>query len=84
MKTKFLSLFAALILSAGLSAGSAQAAENPFGVSKLDTAQQLSMSSRPGKCGGESKSKNGKCGESKKEAKCGDGKTKKEGKCGGS
>jgi len=82
MKTKILSLFAALALSAGLFAGSAQAAENPFGVTKLDTAQQLSMSSKPdSKCGGESKKS--KCGESKKAGKCGDGKTKKESKCGG-
>jgi uncharacterized low-complexity protein len=83
MKTKFLSLFAALILSAGLSMGSVQAAENPFGMSDLDTVQQLSMSSKPkdGKCG------EGKCGGSKKEGKCGEGKCgdskkKKDGKCG--
>ena len=80
MKTKFLSLFDALILSAGLTMGPVQAAENPFGLSDLDTVQQLSMSSKPkeGKCG------EGKCGDSKKKDKCGDGKskTKKDGKCG--
>lgn len=89
MKTKFLSLFAVLILSAGLSIGSVQAAENPFGVSNADASQQIAMSTKcgGGKCG--DGKKDGKCGGSGKDGKCGDGKKaakdgdkKKGGKCG--
>jgi len=71
------------------------AAENPFGMSNIDT-QQIHVAGKDGKCGegkcgGEKKSAKcgeGKCGDGKKkegkcgEGKCGDGK-KKEGKCGG-
>ena len=53
------------------------AAENPFGMSNIDT-QQIHVAGKDGKCG------EGKCGGEKK-AKCGDGKKKSkcgEGKCG--
>ena len=83
MKKQFLTLVAGIILSAGLTMGSAQAAENPFGAVNMDQAQHLAMSSKPkdGKCG------DGKCGDSKKKAKCGDSKKETKcgaGKCGGS
>jgi len=67
------------------------AAENPFGMSSIDT-DQITVAEKDkcgeGKCGG-SKKKEGKCGDSKKkEGKCGEGKCggdkKKEGKCGDS
>jgi len=74
---KLISITLAALFAASLSF-SLQAAENPFGMSDLDTGSQLSMSSEPeGKCGGDKKE--GKCGgDKKKEGKCGGG------KCGGS
>jgi len=82
MKNKILALIATLTLSAGLSIGSVQAAENPFGVVNADKVQHVAMSSV--KCGDGKDVKEGKCGGSKdsKEGKCGDGKTKKDSKCG--
>ena len=82
MNNKLLALIAGLTLSAALTMGSAQAAENPFGVSNVDKVQHVAMSSI--KCGDGKEAKEGKCGGSKdsKEGKCGDGKTKKDGKCG--
>jgi uncharacterized low-complexity protein len=75
--------------------GLAGAAENPFGLSELDSGyMQVASSHGEGKCGegkcGESKEKSegkcgeGKCGESKEKAegKCGESKEKSEGKCG--
>lgn len=65
---KLISITLAAFFAASLSF-TAQAAENPFGMSDLDHSTHLSMSSEP----------EGKCGADKKrEAKCG------EGKCGGS
>jgi len=79
----------AALFAASLSL-SAQAAENPFGMSDLAQDSQLAMSSKPdgkcgdGKCGGDKKKAGGKCGGDKKKAggKCGDDKKKKDGKCG--
>lgn len=83
MKNKYSVLLASLILSAGLSMGSAQAADNPFGMSdQVKESQKLAMSSKPkeGKCGGD------KCGDGKDKDKDKDGKDKEKkcGKCGGS
>lgn len=66
-------------ISATLAAGVVNAAENPFGMQKLDTGYKVAMSE--GTCG------EGKCGANKgKEGKCGEGKAGtekgKEGKCG--
>ena len=69
------------------------AAENPFGMSNIDTNQITVAEGKcgEGKCGGSDKKKEGKCGEGKcggsdkkKEGKCGEGKSsdKKKGKCG--
>ncbi len=56
------------------------AADNPFGMQKLDAGYQLAQAdskAKDGKCGGD-KAKDGKCGgDKKKDGKCG------EGKCGG-
>ena len=82
MNKKISALIAALTLLTGLSMGSAQAAENPFGVSNTHKVEHVAMSSM--KCGDGKDAKEGKCGGSKdgKEGKCGDGKTKTESKCG--
>lgn len=65
---------------ATLAAGTAVAADNPFGMNSLDTGYQVAMSGKAdeGKCG------EGKCGKKKSEGKCGEGKCagKKEAKCG--
>ena len=60
----------------------ANATENPFGATQLQSGYMVVASSKEGgegKCGGETKE-----GESKemKEGKCGEGKEMKEGKCG--
>jgi len=59
------------------------AAENPFGMSDVDTGS-ITVAEK-GKCG-EGKCGEGKCGKAKKDGKCGDdkkdGKAKKDGKCG--
>ncbi len=69
---KVLSIAIAALFAASVSF-SAQAAENPFGMTDLDQSSQVAMSGKP----------DSKCGaEKKKEGKCGDNK-KKEGKCGG-
>ena len=72
----------------------ANAAENPFGASQLESGYMLLASShegegkeKEGKCG-DDKGMEGKCGDDKgKEGKCGDDKGKEgkcgEGKCGG-
>ena len=68
-------------LAGTLSAGSALAAENPFGLQPLDSGyMQLASSHMEGKCGeGKSETSEGKCGE----GKCGEGKSEtSEGKCG--
>jgi len=78
---KIISIALAALFSATVSL-SAQAAENPFGMSDLEQTAQLSMSTTDGKCGGDTKTE-GKCGgDTKTESKCG-GDTKTEGKCGG-
>jgi len=57
----------AALFAASLSL-SAQATENPFGMSDTVQDAQLAMSSKPdgkcgdGKCGGDKKKKDGKCG----------------------
>ena len=62
----------------------AQAADNPFGMQKLDSGYQLAQAQAKG----EDKKKDGKCGEGKcgaekgKEGACGGDKAKAEGKCG--
>ena len=72
---KLITMSLAVLFAASLSF-SLQAAENPFGMSDLDTSTKTAMSSEPeGKCGGDKK--DGKCGE----GKCG-GDKKKDGKCG--
>jgi uncharacterized low-complexity protein len=66
-----------------MAATPAGAAENPFGLTELDSGyMQVAESDMPeGKCGGE-KQAEGKCGgEKQAEGKCGDEK-KAEGKCG--
>lgn len=80
---KIIPMSLAVLFAASLSF-SLQAAENPFGMSDLNTSSKVAMSSMPdGKCGGSDK-KEGKCGGSdKKDGKCG-GADKKDGKCGGS
>ena len=86
MNKKLLSIAVGTTFAASLSAGTAVASENPFGMSELDSGYQLAMSIMPeGSCGG--KSDEGKCGEKKPaEGKCGDKKAKEakcgEGKCG--
>ncbi len=77
---KIISMSLAALFAASLSF-SLQAAENPFGMSDLDTSSKVAMSSMPdGKCGDGDK-KEGKCGgDKKKEGKCGGDKSK----CGGS
>ena len=53
-----------------LSAGAANAAENPFGLQQLDSGY-MQVAEAEGKCGGE-KSAEGKCGgEKSAEGKCG-------------
>ena len=60
----------------------ANAADNPFGTTQLESGYMQLASNEEGKCG-EGKEAEGKCGEGKeKEGKCGEGKEKKEGKCG--
>lgn len=75
-------LFSALAAAAFLmAAGSASAAENPFGMNDLQQAQQVAMSSMGGKCmGGGDKA--AKCS-GKKASKC-SGEKKAAGKCSGS
>ncbi len=77
---KLISMALAVLFAVSLSL-TAQAAENPFGMSDLDKSS-LAMSSGPdGKCGGDMDS--GKCGgDKKKDGKCGADKKKKDGKCG--
>lgn len=61
-----------------------QAADNPFGLQKLDGGYQLAAAdkAKEGKCGGDKKA-DGKCGGDKKaDGKCG-GDKKADGKCGG-
>jgi len=81
---KIISIALAALFAASLSL-TAQAAENPFGMSDLEQGAQLSMSTGKcggDKCGGDTKTE-GKCGgDTKTESKCG-GDTKTEGKCGG-
>ena len=73
-------------MAGALTIGTANAADNPFGLSDIGSGYtQLAsshggeMKDKEGKCGGDMKGKEGKCGgEMKgKEGKCG------EGKCGG-
>jgi uncharacterized low-complexity protein len=91
MNKKIVSMAIGTAFAASLSAGIANAAGNPFGMSDLQNGYQVAMSSKPaegkcgeGKCGGDKSKKEGKCGgdKSKKEGKCGGDKSKKEGKCG--
>lgn len=98
MNKKLLSIAIGTTFAASLSAGTAVASENPFGMSELNSGYQVAMSIMPegscggkgeeGKCGGD-KAKDGKCGGDKaKDGKCGGDKAKEakcgEGKCGGS
>jgi len=73
--------------AATMTAGVANAAENPFGMTELNAGYQVAMSSMEGSCG--AKDGEGKCGDKAKEGKCGDkakegkgGDKAKEGKCG--
>ena len=74
MKQKIVSVLAAGTFLMAM--GSANAAENPFGMNDLQKAQQISMSSSGGKC----------MGGGDKAAKCSGsgGKKPAEGKCSGS
>lgn len=76
---KLFSILLAALFAASLSF-SLQAAENPFGMSDIDTSHKVAMST--GKCAG---GDDGKCGGDKKDGKCGGDKKdgKKDGKCGG-
>jgi uncharacterized low-complexity protein len=82
MNKKLLSIAVGTTFAASVTAGTAVASENPFGMSELDSGYQIAMSIMPeGSCG--EKGEEGKCGEGKaKEGKCGDKKAP-EGKCGG-
>ena len=83
MHKKLLSIAVGTTFAASVTAGTAIASENPFGMSELDSGYQIAMSIMPeGSCGG--KGEEGKCGEGDKatEGKCGDTKAP-EGKCGG-
>lgn len=69
----------------------AQAAENPFGATKLEAGYQLAQADTKkkegkcgeAKCGGDKKAAEAKCGADKKgEAKCGGDKKAAEAKCG--
>ena len=81
---KLTTVAAGAAIAASLTAGVANAADNPFGMQPLNTGYNVAMSEGTcgeGKCGA-NKGKEGKCGEGKaKEAKCGEGKAK-EAKCG--
>jgi len=85
-KSISLAVGAAFVASATLSPA-AFAADNPFGMTKLDSGYQLAMAdekAKDAKCGAEKK-KDAKCGgNKKKDAKCGaeKAKKKKDGKCG--
>jgi len=88
-KTKTTPIAAALgfAMAGTLAASTAGAAENPFGLSELESGyMQLALSDKTseGKCGAEVKAKEGKCGGEKKadEGKCGAEMKAKEGKCG--
>ena len=77
-------------MAGALTIGTANAAENPFGLSDIGSGYTQLASSHEGKCGGEMKDKEGKCGEGKcggdkkdAEGKCGGDKMGAEGKCGG-
>jgi len=97
MNKKIVSLAIGTAFAASLTAGTANAEANPFGMTDLQNGYQVAMSSKPaegkcgeGKCGGSKTKKEGKCGEgkcggdkSKTEGKCGGDKAKTEGKCGG-
>ena len=86
--TKPLAAAIGLAMAGTLAAGSAVAAENPFGLSELDSGYMQLASAHgagegkcgEGKCGGEKSTMEGKCGE----GKCGGEKSSTEGKCGGS
>ena len=81
MNKKMLSIAIGSSLIASVSAGNANASENPFGMDELDRGYQVAMSIMPegscgekgteGKCGEGSKPAEGKCGEKTPEAKCG-------------
>jgi len=84
MNKKLAAIAIGTTFAATISAGSAIAAENPFGMNSLNNGYQIAMSDMPeGSCGG--KEAEGKCGGDKKttEAKCGGDKKASEGKCGG-
>lgn len=88
MKTKQTHLQLAVAVTASLVLGSAaQAADNPFGMQKLEGGYQLAQADKKtdGKCG-DSKGKDGACGgakadDKKADGKCGSSKGK-EGACG--
>ncbi len=95
MNNKFTALFAGIILVSGLSIATAQATENPFAVTSMNS-QQLAMESGHEDDHDTKKSTEGKCGgkestasKDKKESKSGEGKCgsehmkKSSGKCGG-
>lgn len=82
--TLTLALGTAFAATGALAPLAVQAADNPFGMQKLDTGYQLAQAdkAKDGKCGGD-KAKDGKCGGDKaKDGKCGGDKAK-DGKCGG-
>ena len=70
-------------LAGSMAMTGAQAAENPFGMTQLESGYMQLASSHEGKCGagkcgGDKSSSEGKCGS----GKCGGDKSSSEGKCG--
>ena len=87
MNKKITSLAVGAAFAMSLTSGMANAASNPFGMSDLQNAYQVAMSTKPaeGKCGDSKSKSEGKCGDSKSkgEGKCGGSMSEKESKCGG-
>lgn len=79
MSKMTISAIAGAALVGTLAAVNVNAAENPFGVTELDSGYMQLADSDGGKCGDDKKDREGKCGE----GKCGAEKMKHEGKCGG-
>jgi uncharacterized low-complexity protein len=90
MSNTTLSCAVGAALAGSLAVSGAQAAENPFGMTQLESGYMQLASAHEGKCGagkcgGEKSSSEGKCGgeKSSSEGKCGGEKSSSEGKCGG-
>jgi uncharacterized low-complexity protein len=87
--TKTAATAAGIALASSLAVGTAGAADNPFGMTRLSDGYMVASKEGEGKCGGmtgqQMKDAEGKCGNMKdggKEDKKGEGKCG-EGKCGG-